>query len=46
MGFTDVNMSFNQNQQQGNKEYKQNQKFSKNDEKYDEMIIEIPYQYA
>jgi flagellar hook-length control protein FliK len=46
MGFTDVNMSFNQNQQQGNKEYRQNQKFSKNDEEYDEMIIEIPYQYA
>jgi flagellar hook-length control protein FliK len=47
MGFTDVNMSFNQNQQQGNKEYKQNQKFFKNEnEEYDEMIIEIPYQYA
>ena len=47
MGFTDVNMSFNQNQQQGNKEYRQNQKFSKNEnEEYDEMIIEIPYQYA
>jgi flagellar hook-length control protein FliK len=47
MGFTDVNMSFNQNQQQGNKEYRQHQKFSKNEnEEYDEMIIEIPYQYA
>ena len=47
MGFTNVNMNFNQNQQQGNKEYKQNQKFSKNEnDEYDEMIIEIPYQYA
>ena len=47
MGFTDVNMSFNQNQQQGNKEYKQNQKFSNNqNEDSDELIIEIPYQYA
>ncbi len=47
MGFTDVNMSFNQNQQQGNKEYRQNQKFSKNsNEENDELIIEIPYQYA
>jgi len=47
MGFTDVNMSFNQNQQQGRKEYRQNQKFSNNsNEENDELIIEIPYQYA
>ncbi len=47
MGFTDVNMSFNQNQQQGNKEYRQNQKFANNsNEENDELIIEIPYQYA
>jgi flagellar hook-length control protein FliK len=47
MGFTDVNMSFNQNQQQGNKEYRQNQKFANNqNEEGDELIIEIPYQYA
>jgi len=47
MGFTDVNMSFNQNQQQGNKEYRQNQKFANtSNEENDELIIEIPYQYA
>jgi len=48
MGFTDVNMSFNQQQQQqqqANKQYKQNQKFTNNEEN-DELIIEIPYQYA
>ncbi|AZV47133.1 hypothetical protein C3L23_07555 [Nautilia sp. PV-1] len=47
MGFTDVNMSFNQQQDQGNKEYRQNQKFGNNNsEENDELIIEIPYQYA
>ena len=46
MGFTDVNMSFNSNQQQGNKEYRQNQKFKQNSEENEELIIEIPYQYA
>ncbi|ACM93742.1 conserved hypothetical protein [Nautilia profundicola AmH] len=46
MGFTDVNMSFNQNQQQGNKQYKQNQKFTNTNDDTDELIIEIPYQYA
>jgi len=46
MGFSDVNMSFNQQnqQQKGNKEYQQNQKFKQKNE--DELIIEIPYQYA
>ncbi|WP_457559860.1 flagellar hook-length control protein FliK [Caminibacter sp.] len=46
MGYSDVNMSFNQNQnQQKNQEkYRQNQNFSLNEE--DEFIIEIPYQYA
>ncbi|HIQ51403.1 MAG TPA: flagellar hook-length control protein FliK, partial [Nautiliaceae bacterium] len=46
MGFSDVNMSFNQqnHQQKGNKEYQQNQKFKQKEE--DELIIEIPYQYA
>ena len=46
MGFTDVNMSFNQQQQQGNKQYRQNQKFANNNDENDELIIEIPYQYA
>lgn len=46
MGFSDVNMSFNQQnqQQKGNKEYQQNQKLKQKNE--DELIIEIPYQYA
>jgi len=46
MGFSNVNMSFNQQnqQQKGNKEYQQNQKFKQKDD--DELIIEIPYQYA
>ena len=46
MGFSDVNMSFNQQnqQQKENREYQQNQKFKPQDE--DELIIEIPYQYA
>ena len=46
MGFSDVNMSFNQQnqQQKENREYQQNQKFKQQDE--DELIIEIPYQYA
>ena len=46
MGFSYVNMSFNQQnqQQKGNKEYQQNQNFKQKDE--DELIIEIPYQYA
>ena len=46
MGFSEVNMSFNQQnqQQKGNKEYQKNQKLKQQDE--DELIIEIPYQYA
>ena len=46
MGFNDVNMSFNQQnqQQKGNKEYQQKQKFGQAEE--DELIIEIPYKYA
>ena len=46
MGYSDVNMSFNSNQQQNQnqKEYRQNQKLKKQDE--EELIIEIPYQYA
>jgi len=46
LGYSDVNMSFNQQskQQQGNREYKQNQKFSNQEE--EELVIEIPIQYA
>jgi flagellar hook-length control protein FliK len=46
MGFTDVNMSFNQQQEQGNRQYRQNQKMNGNNEDGDELVIEIPYQYA
>ncbi|WP_456479773.1 flagellar hook-length control protein FliK [Nautilia sp.] len=46
MGFADVNMSFNSNQQKGNREYQQNQKFSNSKEEPEELIIEIPYHYA
>jgi len=46
MGFTDVNMSFNQQQQQGNRQYKQNQNFQNQNEELEELIIEVPYQYA
>ncbi len=46
MGYSDVNMSFNQQQNQQNQreKYRQNQQnFSKEE---DEFIIEIPYKYA
>ncbi len=47
MGFTDVNMSFSQQQQQQNSRgYKQNHKFSGANEENEELIIEFPYQYA
>ncbi|EDM23019.1 flagellar hook-length control protein FliK [Caminibacter mediatlanticus] len=47
MGYSDVNMSFNSNQQQQQKkEYSNNQKSFKNEEKEENFIIEIPYQYA
>jgi len=47
MGYSEVNMSFNSNQQhQQKKEYSNNQKFFKDEEKEESFIIEIPYQYA
>jgi len=47
MGFNGVDMQFNSNQNNKERQQKAYKQYSQNkDEEYDELIIEIPYQYA
>jgi hypothetical protein len=48
MGYHGIDMNFNSNQNRENQEKKAFKQYSanKNDENYDELIIEIPYTYA
>jgi len=47
MGYSEVNMSFNSNQQnQGGQHQRQKQHYSQTQEELEEIIIEVPYTYA
>jgi len=46
MGYSEVNMSFNSNQQQSQKKYRHMKFNSDTNEENEELIIEIPYKYA
>jgi flagellar hook-length control protein FliK len=48
MGYSGIDMNFHSNQNKENQEKKAYKQYSsnKNDDDYDELIIEIPYTYA
>jgi flagellar hook-length control protein FliK len=48
MGYSGIDMSFNSNQNKENQQKKAYKQYSseKNDENYEELIIDIPYKYA